>query len=671
MLGVARVYFLCWGYRKIMKVSVVITTYNQAEYLEECVESVLCQTYRNFEVILVDDASSDGTDIIVEKLARSNPEKIRTIRFRENKGQASAWNAAIELVDGEVVSFLDGDDVWFRNKLEMVVSSFGDLGVYVAFEHNLSLMRGGTIGDDRFSESFVVGDVFHRFKQGNHDLSVLCQAASSASTYSAKVLKKIGKIPSCFQTMAEAYLKGAAVCYGRISGVDECLGAFRVHDRNQNFENGELDRRLFLEQLGLPELNEFYRRNEFEFQLKVAPTPSKVPHLNLRRGDRILLVRSAPPGRIKELVSTLRKQGSGLGVTIDLLLQEGFDLDLSSGVSQVITISPGMMGRESITDITKAAVRGNEYDFVIIPYYNNTGFGYENVDDAILSIGLCCPILGIGVNGKIFDRSTIKGAKVGSQGQAPLDSWGTLRNCHQGRRAFIVGNGPSLSCEDLDRLKGEITFASNKIYLAFDDTAWRPSYYSVVDQLVAANNADRIRELDLPMLLPTSVSSFAFANENTLWYRESGFNAYLADLTSDDLNSAVPRFSRDAVYPIHGGYSVIYHQLQLAWHMGVREIYLIGVDFSFSVPKERVVDERFKVSEYRNALVSTDEVNHFHPDYRSPGETWSMPRLDLQACAFRAAARIFRSGGGGLFNASRKTELSELDLVNFDSLFDE
>ena len=51
-----------------------------------------------------------------------------------------------------------------------------------------------------------------------------------------------------------------------------------------------------------------------------------------------------------------------------------------------------------------------------------------------------------------------------------------LEDIHRGRRAFIVANGPSLRTEDLDRLKSEVTFASNKIHLAYDETDWRPIY---------------------------------------------------------------------------------------------------------------------------------------------------------------------------------------------------
>lgn len=72
-----------------------------------------------------------------------------------------------------------------------------------------------------------------------------------------------------------------------------------------------------------------------------------------------------------------------------------------------------------------------------------------------------------------------------------------LKNKHKGQRCFIVGSGPSLKVDDLNKLKDEVTFACNKIYLAFNDTSWRPTYYSVYDVLVAENNKSEIDALNL------------------------------------------------------------------------------------------------------------------------------------------------------------------------------
>jgi hypothetical protein len=224
-----------------------------------------------------------------------------------------------------------------------------------------------------------------------------------------------------------------------------------------------------------------------------------------------------------------------------------------------------------------------------------------------------------------------------------------LRNCHRGDRAFVLGNGPSLCVDDLSQLEGEITFASNNIYLAFDSTSWRPTYYSVSDVLVAENNRQEITALNLPKFFGSSVRQTLGNANDVTWLRE--------------LPTAKPNFSTDCSVGVHGGYSVVYHQLQLALHMGIREIYLIGLDFSFDVP-ETTGEECI----HGEILKGRGEVNHFHKDYRKPGETWTMPRLDQQRQAFIRARATCLANHCRILNASRETCLSVFPRVDLDQL---
>lgn len=110
-------------------VSIVITTYNYAEYLARCVDSVLDQTYQNIEVIIVNDGSTDNTDQIVDRYHKSG--MIRYIK-QQNAGQTIAKNNGLRECTGEFIAFLDADDYWMRDKLEKQLAVFaGDekLGV--------------------------------------------------------------------------------------------------------------------------------------------------------------------------------------------------------------------------------------------------------------------------------------------------------------------------------------------------------------------------------------------------------------------------------------------------------------------------------------------------------------------------------------------------------------
>lgn len=94
-------------------VSIIIPGYNRAEYIAETIESVLAQTYRNIEIIVVDDGSTDNTkEIVAEYLP-----KVQYI-WQENSERGASRNHGLRLAKGEFISFLDSDDLWLPNKIE-------------------------------------------------------------------------------------------------------------------------------------------------------------------------------------------------------------------------------------------------------------------------------------------------------------------------------------------------------------------------------------------------------------------------------------------------------------------------------------------------------------------------------------------------------------------------
>ena len=98
-------------------VSVIMPTYNCANFIGETIESVLNQTYKNWELIIVDDCSKDNTEEVVNNyIIKDN--KIKYHRFKENQGAAMARTKAMELAQGNYMAFLDSDDLWVKNKLE-------------------------------------------------------------------------------------------------------------------------------------------------------------------------------------------------------------------------------------------------------------------------------------------------------------------------------------------------------------------------------------------------------------------------------------------------------------------------------------------------------------------------------------------------------------------------
>jgi glycosyltransferase involved in cell wall biosynthesis len=104
-----------------MKVSVIIPTYNRGAILEEALESVMRQTYDNYEVIVVDDGSKDHTKEMLDDYLTEK--KIKYL-YQSNQGVSAARNRGIEEATGEVISFLDSDDLWKEKKLETEIKYF-------------------------------------------------------------------------------------------------------------------------------------------------------------------------------------------------------------------------------------------------------------------------------------------------------------------------------------------------------------------------------------------------------------------------------------------------------------------------------------------------------------------------------------------------------------------
>ena len=96
-------------------VSIIMPSYNTAQYIAETIQSVINQTYQNWELIIVDDCSSDDTDIVVGKI--KDP-RIKYIKNQRNSGAAVSRNRALRMANGRWVAFLDSDDLWKPEKLE-------------------------------------------------------------------------------------------------------------------------------------------------------------------------------------------------------------------------------------------------------------------------------------------------------------------------------------------------------------------------------------------------------------------------------------------------------------------------------------------------------------------------------------------------------------------------
>lgn len=111
-------------------ISVILPTYNRRELLPRAINSVLEQTYGDLELIVVDDASTDGTH---EVMAEITDPRVRYIRQKQNKGACAARNAGIREAKGDYIAFQDSDDVWHTDKLEKQLAFLSEKDADIVF----------------------------------------------------------------------------------------------------------------------------------------------------------------------------------------------------------------------------------------------------------------------------------------------------------------------------------------------------------------------------------------------------------------------------------------------------------------------------------------------------------------------------------------------------------
>ena len=232
--------------------------------------------------------------------------------------------------------------------------------------------------------------------------------------------------------------------------------------------------------------------------------------------------------------------------------------------------------------------------------------------------------------------------------------WEQTRGSQRGKRAFIIGNGPSLRFDDLDRLANEVTFACNRIYLAWPRTKWRPTYITVADQLVWKKFHREISESTDRVFIPHFLVHAGLIQTNTLVYQ--GLPT-VAHPFSGTIN-----FSDNAVDGIWSGWTVTVDNIQLALHMGCDPLYIVGCDHCYEQSNKVSVNQPIEVK---------DEQNHFVKGYRQRGELVNPAPVKEMESAYRHARAFCEQKGIGIFNATRGGRLEIFERTDLDTILAE
>jgi glycosyltransferase involved in cell wall biosynthesis len=207
-------------------VSVIIPTYNRANDIDRCLKSLQSQTYKNFEVLVCDDGSTDNTEEIVEKY-----NSILTIQYIKDEnfgGPSRPRNNGIEKANGNVIAFLDSDDWWYPNKLEVSLSYMEGfdlihhkLDVYTNLKKTNRVERGRVLIGDKVKDLIINGN-------GIVNSSVIIRKS---------VVDLVGKITEEKNLIAvedyDYWIRVAKVT-DRFKYIDHSLGAYWVGENISN-----------------------------------------------------------------------------------------------------------------------------------------------------------------------------------------------------------------------------------------------------------------------------------------------------------------------------------------------------------------------------------------------------------------------------------------------------
>lgn len=123
-------------------VSIIMPSYNTAEFINETIRSVLAQTYTNWELIIVDDCSLDSTDDVVKPYLAD--ERVHYIKNEKNSGAAVSRNRALREANGKWIAFLDSDDLWYPTKLEEQIAFMAENNWAFSYTDYTEINENGT-----------------------------------------------------------------------------------------------------------------------------------------------------------------------------------------------------------------------------------------------------------------------------------------------------------------------------------------------------------------------------------------------------------------------------------------------------------------------------------------------------------------------------------------------
>lgn len=221
------------------------------------------------------------------------------------------------------------------------------------------------------------------------------------------------------------------------------------------------------------------------------------------------------------------------------------------------------------------------------------------------------------------------------------------RNIHKGQRCFIIGTGPSLTVEDLEKLKGEITFGSNRIFEIYSQTDWRPTYYMNQDYQLICKYVEEIKALDVERkFMPIDAKKHFQDVEGISYFVLRHKEYYPKDA---DFSTQIDKYMGQ-------GFTVTYGAIQMAYYMGFSEVYLLGIDHNYSISLNE-----------KGVPVLNEGTKDYFEGSKASNKGLNLPRVVESTVAYMTARKFAdKHKDFKVFNATRGGKLEAFERVELD-----
>jgi len=237
-------------------------------------------------------------------------------------------------------------------------------------------------------------------------------------------------------------------------------------------------------------------------------------------------------------------------------------------------------------------------------------------------------------------------------------------NLHKDKRIFMLANGPSLKNVDLSILKNEIIIGCNGIYKLTDKYNLEIDYFFCEDEVQLELRANDLKKIKAKYKFSAIYNAHLVKDfKNWIFYyvpRCLGekHNKYY-------WNELYPQFSKDFASIVHQGNTITFMMLQFAFFLGVKEVYILGLDYNYGKLNKFFKPGNIKITKENYNLV---KECHFDENYYKIGDHMGVPNLEDQKKAFQIADKVFNENGKKIINLNEKSGLDIFEKKSIDEL---